>query len=331
MSRTTLVRLLVAASCLGLPAGAHAGVVLSTPTIVVPAGAAGSVVATVSGPAQPVSQLRLAPTSSSASPAGAWLQVAPVSVGPLSPPVSAPFTVVVRVPAGTAPGTYAGELVASADGVDAGRATVAVQVPALGFGLTGARIDGSWAQSRFQGQLTIAGQLSDPARIDLTLQAKGQRALRLSTSSAAGPFSITIADLPSTLRPGSYRLQAVAHGGGQATTAVRTVTLAAPSQGVVDQAAVSGTRGGAPTASLPGKRFALWVSFHFAARPHRQTVTVTFYPPGAPPATIEKPMADTVVADVTAGPPAGLPHGRWRIVLRAGATVIRELSVVIGG
>ena len=331
MSRTTLVRLLVAVGCLAIPTGAQAAVTLSAPTVVVPAGAAGSVVATVSGPAQPVSQLRLAATSSSASPAGAWLQVAPVSVGPLSPPVSAPFTVLVRVPAGTAPGTYAADLVASADGADAGRATVAVQVPGLGFGLTGARIGGSWAQSRFDGQLTIAGQLSDPARIDLTLQAKGQRTLRLATSSQAGAFSITIADLPSTLRPGSYRLQAVAHGGGQATTVVRTVVLASPAQGVVDQAAVSATRGGAPTASLPGTRFALWVRFHFAARPRGRTVSVTFYPPGGRAATIAKPIAATVEADVTAGPPAGLPHGRWRIVLRAGSTVIRELSVVIGG
>jgi hypothetical protein len=334
MSRASHALVLAALACLGLPAGAHAAVTLSAPTIVVPAGTTGSVSASVAGPGPAaVGELRLAPITSAASPGGSWVSVAPFSVGPLSPPVSAPFTVLVAVPAGTRPGTYATQLTATADGAGAGSVTLEVQVPALDFSLSGARLAGRWSQSRFSGSLSLRGQVGAPAAIDLQLtrEAPHARPLRLTTSAQQGPFTSTIAGLPATLAPGRYRLQAVAHGNGQDTTVERQIVLGGPPEGVVDLAAASGGRNGLPAATLPGVRYALWVRFHFAARPRSGTVSVTFYPPGGSPAVIQKPVAETVAADVTAGPPAGLPHGRWRVVLRAGTTVIRELSVVIGG
>ena len=192
--------------------------------------------------------------------------------------------------------------------------------------LGASKLSGTWAVSRLKGTLRVTGTLAAAASVRVRLYDTANRVkLTKQVALPAGAFTRTLA-LPATLLPGRYRLELLA--GTERETA--NLTLAAPKQGVVDRAFVSGLRGGPPATSLSARRSQLWARFRFASLPTKGAVTVRWFGPGgAVGRAVGKPRDRTVDAFVNAT--ASLRAGAWRCELRVGGALVAVARVRLNG
>ena len=107
------------------------------------------------------------------------------------------------------------------------------------------------------------------------------------------------------------------------------MTIARPPAGIADVAIVSTSRRGPAATSVRGTFRQLWVRFHLAVRPAAgRPLTVTWFAPGARRGkVVGRPNQAAIESFVRSASP--LAKGRWRVVLRAGPTIVRQLVIRI--
>ena len=199
--------------------------------------------------------------------------------------------------------------------------------PALHLGKVAFAV--KWSESRLSGRLVVPGTADAAAAVTGTLErGKFRRSVRFSVK--AGAFTARLA-MPATLLPGRFVLRLGGRAGAvDLAPATATVTLAAPREGVVDRVRTSITRGGPDGASFTGRVRALHVSFHFAALPRAgRALHMDILGPGrirASKAWRGRPVGPAAI--LRQGGQL-LTKGRWRFVLKSGATVVKRVSVVV--
>lgn len=186
----------------------------------------------------------------------------------------------------------------------------------------------TWAASRVRGTLVMAGSLERAGSVEVALVRGSKVAQRRVLSLPAGAFTRRL-PLARTLLPGSYTLrlrQAGAAAGATLVPAQRSVTLAAPPEGVVATRFVSALLNGPPAKTLRGKS-RIFATFRFAALPRkgRRITTTWFQPNGSPTSTDGKPRARVITSFAAARP--RLPVGTWRCELRVDKRLVAVTAV----
>ncbi len=193
-----------------------------------------------------------------------------------------------------------------------------------------ATLRAAYVESELRGTLAVAGTADAAARVSVRLRrGAGRPAATLSFRTDAGPFRRTLR-LPARLLPGTLAVSATAPGlAVTVAPAAGAVTIARPPAGIADVAVVSTSRRGPAATSVRGAFRQLWARFHFAVRPASgRPVTVTWFAPGARRGrVVGRPNQAAVESFVRSASP--LAKGRWRVVLRAGPTIVRQLAIRI--
>ena len=141
----------------------------------------------------------------------------------------------------------------------------------------------------------------------------------------AGPFSHTFT-LGATFLPGAYDIALVpAAPATQVTPATRGATLAAPPEGVVDVAFLSGARNGTAARTLTGAT-TIWASFHFAAKP-KGALTLTWYKLGKKRVRLGSTSKVSAVKIVSFLKIGKTFTGKYQAVLSRKGVVISSVSV----
>jgi hypothetical protein len=178
------------------------------------------------------------------------------------------------------------------------------------------------------GTLTVAGTAAGPARVRIELvRGAGRRPAATFSLTVAGAFRRTVR-LPARLLPGRLSLSVAAAGFGVTVAPrARTIAIARPRAGIVDAATASTSRRGPAATSVRGNFHELWARFHFAVRPASgQRITITWFPPGSRVGQrVERPGQAVVESFVRSTAP--LAKGRWRSILRAGATIVAQVAI----
>jgi uncharacterized repeat protein (TIGR02543 family) len=209
-----------------------------------------------------------------------------------------------------------------------GKRTVAIQIKP--------RIKASFKQSAGSGTLILNGTISAPASLRVQLRRPGGAALltrRLRVG--GGPFGLRALLKRGTLAGGAYFLPGgfvVTVRGGSGPVGVplqmRSVFVKPPLEGVVRRAYASTTAGGRPQKTLPSGSKQAWAIFRFATQPTGGPLTATWYDrSGNLIGTREKsnrPIIRTGIGSSTA-----IPSGTWRVELRAGGKLAKQLRITI--
>jgi hypothetical protein len=206
---------------------------------------------------------------------------------------------------------------------------------AVGASLSRPRFNVGWQASIGKGQLTVRGRVTAPARLRIELRRPGGAPLLVRTVSVpAGQFRKV-----TPLRPGSLARGAILLPGGfivvlrgrsgplQVPLQLQTLVLPAPAEGVARRAYASATENGPPAPTLPAGAKEAWAHFQLEAQPKRTLkVTVSWFSPsGKLVGTIEKPNRPDV--ESFARSELGLGSGLWRVELRAGTKLVKQLAV----
>jgi hypothetical protein len=184
-----------------------------------------------------------------------------------------------------------------------------------------------WTASRVRGTLRVAGTLEAGGRVEIALL-RGRRALqRQVVRLPAGSFTRTIKLAPRLL-PGKLTLRIQGAGAGAVLVpVVRTITLPAPVEGVVERAYVSSLQRGPAATTLRGKD-RIYATFRFAALPKgSRRITVRWIAPSGEKTPPDgRPRTRTVSAVVGNGRDE-LPTGVWRCELRVDGTLVAIAKV----
>jgi hypothetical protein len=215
-----------------------------------------------------------------------------------------------------------------ADNVGSLSVTLA-EVPAVT--VASAAFVATWRASELRGELVLSGSFKGTnATLVLRVTPPAGEGLTFRIPVGAGAFSKRV-KLPATLLPGRYLLEVSGTSGGfsLAVPPLR-LQLAAPPEGVVDKAYISGQPNGPPAVRLPGKRSQMSAHFHFAALPRGAgRLTATWFAPGGKSVgTVDKPRTANVVSTLKSGAP--LTKGTWRCVLSFHNVTVKQLSIRLG-
>jgi hypothetical protein len=184
-----------------------------------------------------------------------------------------------------------------------------------------------WHESVATGALVVSGRSTRTATLTVVLRRGNSVVWTRPLHIPARAFRVLLAPLPTGLIPGSYRLT-VKPGVGFAQQQL-AVSLPAPPEGVVDTAYVSRFKSGPALTALPSGANQIWAFFHFASRPQGpRALTVTWYGPDYQE-SVGKPNQPIIQSTVQLGG-HGLRSGTWRAVLRAGGTIVKQVSARIG-
>jgi hypothetical protein len=195
--------------------------------------------------------------------------------------------------------------------------------------LSPATLRASWSNSRLNGRVRFSVTVKGPTRFTAEVRPAtggGFKSKRNYTTTRGGTFSEQLG-LPASMPPGAYKLQVVGQT-GNAAPVLRTVAfrLAPPPQGVVDRAAISLAKEGAPASVVKGPVKELWVRFHFLSKPAAATVKIVWRKPNFKlVGAVTKPYAATIDSSVRASVP--LAAGRWYAILTVNGTIVKRLGV----
>ena len=167
--------------------------------------------------------------------------------------------------------------VSDASGNAAAGRDITITVSAAQAVLGSAKFTGKWKRSRISGSLVVAGNVprAGSYAVDLT---RGRKLIsHFSLTLDAGAYTHSF-KLPAKFLPGVYGVALVPSAPPtQVKPASLTAGLAAPPEGVVDVAILSGARNGPAARTLTGAT-AIWASFHFAALPKgKSALRLTWY------------------------------------------------------
>jgi uncharacterized repeat protein (TIGR02543 family) len=195
-----------------------------------------------------------------------------------------------------------------------------------------------WIQSVGRGQLVVRGRVSSAAamRVHLRRPAGGSLTSRR-VSVRGGVFLARLQVGPGKLTrgarlfPGGFVITVVGRSGRTPLPLnVRTITLAAPPEGVVRTAFASTSEQGPAVATLPAGSKEAWARFRFEVQPRAgQSLSVRWYfPDGRLLGTVPKSNRPEVTSFLRSQ--VALPAGAFRAELVAGNRIVQRLSVRIG-
>ena len=195
------------------------------------------------------------------------------------------------------------------------------------------RISVRWLRSVGKGTLVASGSLGTPGTVRLQLRrARGGPLLTKILHARAGTFTVRAALARgrlaggATLLPGGFVVSLTGSARGwRLPLQIRTLSVAAPAEGVVRRAFLSTTRGGPPVRRLRHGVREVWATFQLAAQPTAVPVTVSCYAKGRLLGTRTK--SNRPVLETGIGAPAGLTAGSYRVDLKAGGRVVQRLNV----
>jgi hypothetical protein len=150
----------------------------------------------------------------------------------------------------------------------------------------------------------------------------------------AGTFTYPFPIPKTNFYPGAYALKisgTVAGPKYPIPTIQTPVVFAAPKEGVVEKAWISGFGGSAPVQRLPASAIGATAHFVFAANPYRgSTVTATWFRDGKKFfGPVGKPRTKNVTSFV--GVKGGhLPAGFYTCTLKARGIVVKQVGVEVG-
>jgi len=222
--------------------------------------------------------------------------------------------------------------VAASDATSVGASFVPARGRAVHVSLARASLSVRWLRSVGTGSLVARGAVGRRATLRVQLlRPEGARLLGRTVRVRRGAFSLraALASSAAKVLPGGYVISLTGtSGGARLPLQLRAVSLPAPPEGVVRAAFMSTSRGGSPEQSVPAGTHELWATFRFAAQPTASPLEVSWYQDGRLIGAKTKNSRPSVETGIRA--PAGLPSGRYRVDLTAGARIVDELSVTIG-
>jgi hypothetical protein len=188
-----------------------------------------------------------------------------------------------------------------------------------------------WQASVATGRLLIRGKITKSAAIVVQLRrSSGASLLVEHLAVPAGSFSLTL-KLNSGLRllPGGF-VVAITGKSGRLTVSpqVKTLSLPGPPEGVVESAYASASATGGPASALHTVKGA-FVRFTFQTVPAtNHKLTIAWYlPSGRLVGTVTRLPRHTIIGFVKSSAP--LPKGVWRIDLRFGHILVKQLQIPI--
>jgi hypothetical protein len=233
---------------------------------------------------------------------------------------------------GACSGSDAECTVSAEDATTVGATFVPERGRALRASLAQARLAVQWLRSVGTGTLLARGSVARRATLHVQLRrAEGVRLLGKTLNVRRGGFSVRapLSSGGAKLWPGGYVVSLTGTSGrARLPLQIRAVPLPAPPEGVVRTAFLSTSRGGPPAGTIPAGIHELWASFEFAAQSTAAPLEVSWYQDGRLIGTRTKSNRPTVETGIRA--PAGLPAGRYRVVLAAGGRTVEELTGRIG-
>jgi hypothetical protein len=212
-----------------------------------------------------------------------------------------------------------------------GTTAVPISISAAAFAV-------SWDKSVGSGKLAINGTIGKPSKVSLELHRSGgtKPLLKEDLSLPAGRFSLSLKLAPGLLADGQPLLPGgfVVTLGGKSgkfvvPTQIKTVSLVAPAQGVVERAFASASASGGATAVVHSSGRQAYVHFVFQSQPSAKTpITVAWYAPGGKLAGVVNESNRPDILSWVKGHTA-LPKGLWRVDLRAGSAVVKSVSIQV--
>ncbi|HEY4348565.1 MAG TPA: hypothetical protein VGM80_13335 [Gaiellaceae bacterium] len=189
-----------------------------------------------------------------------------------------------------------------------------------------------WKASVGTGKLLVHGRIARSAEVQVRLSRSGGAPLlteRLSLSS--GPFRLTLKLEPGLqLLPGGFVITISGHSGSLVVPPqVKTLSLPAPAEGVVDRAFASAFANSHPAATLHASGRAAFVHFEFQSQPRSgKQLTVAWYRPnGQLLGVAPKARAADVTSSISSG--ENLPPGVWHVDLRVGSTLVKRIEIQV--
>jgi hypothetical protein len=325
----------VAAMLVVAPPSASAGLVVPTRVVVVPGVAkTADVEVTAVGGTPVVGDVHIE-VSAEAPASMDWLAI-PGPVGQVTRLTNVIFALTLTVPVGVPDGQYLFHVRGVCDGVSEGSLTMIVAVGAAGLPMA---LDAPVFEirphpGRLAGVLRLTGTTPDPGTLTTLIVSKGNLLRRYRWALVPGGFARTLR-LDLIAPPGKYSVRTTLARNRQAhedwtitTSRSLSTVVAAPVQGLVDKAWISGRAGGPATPAFRIGTQALYASFHFAFVPRHGSITTTWYQPdGTPTRSVTKFRLSFVRGFVRSA--AALTPGRWRCVLMVDGVTVAQASTQI--
>lgn len=200
--------------------------------------------------------------------------------------------------------------------------------------LDDATVNASWEESWLTGNVTFSGTVSGQSELSAFLRRLEPQprivAARVALSAAPGAYTGTL-KFPNRALPGTYLVHVSGVSGGETLTPVeKTVTLAAPEEGIVDRSWVSKTMGGPAVRRVKGPVRQLFATFQFAVPPAEvRSVRLLWRTPQFNfVGEVRKRYSTTVTTFLKSGAP--LPKGTWYCILTVNEIVTKRVAVRIG-
>ena len=197
--------------------------------------------------------------------------------------------------------------------------------------LDDAVVNASWKESWLTGNVTFSGMVSGQSDLSAFLRRLEPRprvvAARVTFSAAPGVYTRTLR-FPNRARPGTYLLSVSGMSGGEKLALVeKTLTLAAPEEGIVDRSWVSRTKRGRAVRRVKGPVKQLFATFRFAVPPTgvRSVRLVWRTPQFNFVGEVRKRYSKKITTFVKSGAP--LPKGTWYCLLTVNEIVTKRVAV----
>jgi hypothetical protein len=198
--------------------------------------------------------------------------------------------------------------------------------------IRGAIVTAQWREGWFKGSVKFRGTVGAPARLTAIVRRVAGRALprRLDFSvGRAGRFRRTIPLSPRPL-PGVYRLRLFGStSSGELPTVQRRIRVPAPTEGIVDRAAISVKPGGPRVRVLRGRQDVLFARFHFLVLPRADEVQVEWRTPSYQVFVSSTKPSTTTVRTRVRSLETPLQQGTWYCILTAGGKIAKRVTVRI--
>jgi hypothetical protein len=197
--------------------------------------------------------------------------------------------------------------------------------------LDDAVVNETWNESWLSGNVTFSGTVSGQSELSASLRRIEPKpsvvASRVAFSAAPGTYTGMLRFPPRAL-PGTYLVQVSGTSGSEQLAPVeKTVTLAAPEEGIVDKSWVSRTKGGPAVRRVRGPVRQLFATFHFIVPPSdvRAVRLVWRTPQFNFVGEVRKRYSETITTFVKSGTP--LPKGTWYCLLTVNEIVTKRVAV----